>query len=114
MTDVLPASGERTVASPRKDLSLPAGAWNCVDTLSTIKAAKIGYRRPPSPTPQAGTGVPRGAGKAGRSSLDCDRSIRGCADNARFRIKFRIVKSSESLVMTESLKDGGSPLCAAK
>lgn len=44
--DVLPILGEGWRASLRKDLPLPAEAGNWGDIHRTIKAAKIGYRRP--------------------------------------------------------------------
>jgi hypothetical protein len=52
MKDVLPAFGERTVASLRKDLPLPVDAGNWAGVHRTINAAKIGYRRPHHDVPQ--------------------------------------------------------------
>ncbi|MGV2180777.1 hypothetical protein ACQZ5I_28495 [Rhizobium sp. 16-556-2B] len=50
--DVLPAFGEGTVASLRKDLPLPVDAGSWADVHRTIKAAKIGYRRPHPDVPK--------------------------------------------------------------
>jgi IS605 OrfB family transposase len=50
--DVLPTLGEGWRASLRKDLPLPAEAGSWVDIHRTIKAAKIGYRRPHPEVPQ--------------------------------------------------------------
>jgi hypothetical protein len=54
--DVLPALSEGWLASLWKDLPLPAEAGSWMDVHRTIKAAKIGYRRPHPDAPQGARG----------------------------------------------------------
>jgi hypothetical protein len=56
MKDVLPVSGEGWSASLRKDLPLPVEATNWADVHRSIKAAKLGYRRPHPDVPKGTRG----------------------------------------------------------
>ena len=54
--DVLPTFGEGWSASLRKDLPLPVEAKSWAGLHRTIKAAKIGYRRPHPDVPKGSRG----------------------------------------------------------